>query len=96
MSRSRAVRPLKSPSAVSRVSHAFVITDLLPHLAADQMKKTMAEGIPGEGLNILIGSTPYADEGKDRVKLAVMSLLNDMYGSLRRIPLRRAGCCPRL
>ena len=58
----------------------FVITDLLPHLAADQMKKTMAEGIPGEGLNILIGSTPYADEGKDRVKLAVMSLLNDMYG----------------
>ena len=44
------------------------------------MKKTMAEGISGEGLNILIGSTPYADEGKDRVKLAVMSLLNDMYG----------------
>ncbi len=58
----------------------FVITDLLPHLAADQMKKTMAEGITGEGLNILLGSTPYADEGKDRVKLAVMSILNDMYG----------------
>ena len=58
----------------------FVITDLLPHLAADQMKKTMAEGITGEGLNILIGSTPYADEGKDRVKLAVISILNDMYG----------------
>ena len=58
----------------------FVITDLLPHLAADQMKKTMAEGITGEGLNILIGSTPYADEGKDRVKYAVMSILYDMYG----------------
>ena len=58
----------------------FVITDLLPHLAADQMKKTMAEGFSGEGLNILLGSTPYADEGKDRVKLAVMSILNDMYG----------------
>ncbi|MBQ9662424.1 MAG: aminopeptidase [Oscillospiraceae bacterium] len=58
----------------------FVITDLLPHLAADQMKKTMAEGITGEGLNLLIGSTPYADDGKDRVKLAVMSLLNDAYG----------------
>lgn len=57
----------------------FVITDLLPHLAADQMKKTMAEGITGEGLNILIGSAPYADEGKDRVKLAVLSILNDMY-----------------
>ena len=58
----------------------FVITDLLPHLAADQMKKTMSEGFTGEGLNILIGSTPYADNGKDRVKLAVMSILNDMYG----------------
>lgn len=58
----------------------FVITDLLPHLAADQMKKTMAEGISGEGLNILIGSTPYADDGKDRVKLAVLSMLYDMYG----------------
>ena len=58
----------------------FVITDLLPHLAQDQMKKTMAEGITGEGLNILIGSAPYADEGKDRVKLAVLSLLNDAYG----------------
>ena len=58
----------------------FVITDLLPHLAQDQMKKTMAEGITGEGLNILLGSAPYADEGKDRVKLAVMSILNDMYG----------------
>lgn len=58
----------------------FVITDLLPHLAQDQMKKTLAEGFTGEGLNILIGSTPYADDGKDRVKLAVMSILNDMYG----------------
>lgn len=58
----------------------FVITDLLPHLAQDQMKKTMAEGITGEGLNILIGSVPYADDGKDRVKLAVMSILNDNYG----------------
>ena len=58
----------------------FVITDLLPHLSADQMKKTLAEGFTGEGLNILLGSAPYADDGKDRVKLAVMSILNDMYG----------------
>ncbi len=58
----------------------FVITDLLPHLAADQMKKTLAEGITGEGLNLLVGSTPYADEGKDRVRLAILSLLNDAYG----------------
>ncbi len=58
----------------------FVITDLLPHLAQDQMKKAMSEGITGEGLNLIIGSVPYAGEGKDRVKLAVLSILNDMYG----------------
>ena len=58
----------------------FVITDIMPHLAADQVKKTLAEGFTGEGLNILIGSTPYDDGGKDRVKLAVLSLLQDMYG----------------
>ena len=58
----------------------FVITDLLPHLAKDQVSKPMNEGITGEGLNILIGSVPYADEEKDRVKLAVMSILNDRYG----------------
>ncbi len=58
----------------------FVITDLLPHLGKEQMRKTMEEGITGEGLNILIGSIPYADEGNDRVKLAVMSILNDRYG----------------
>ena len=58
----------------------FVITDLLPHLSKDQMTKTLAEAFSGEGLNILLGSAPYADDGKDRVKLAVMSLLNDRYG----------------
>jgi aspartyl aminopeptidase len=58
----------------------FVITDLLPHLGKEQMRKTMEEGITGEGLNILIGSIPYADDGSDRVKLAVMSILNDRYG----------------
>ena len=58
----------------------FVITDLLPHLAKDQMAKTLAEGFSGEGLNILIGTAPYAEEGKDRVKLAIMSMLYDRYG----------------
>lgn len=57
----------------------FVISDLLPHLAAEQMKKTLAEGVTGEGLNIIIGSAPYDDEGADRVKLAVMSILNSRY-----------------
>lgn len=58
----------------------FVITDLLPHLGKEQMKKTMEEGITGESLNITIGSIPYADDGSDRVKLAILSILNDRYG----------------
>ena len=58
----------------------FVITDLLIHLAADQMQKKASEVIPGENLNVLLGSVPYAGEEKDRVKLAIMSLLNDRYG----------------
>ena len=58
----------------------FVITDLLPHLGKDQMSKTAARVVEGEKLCLLIGSVPYAGEGSDRVKLAVMSLLYDRYG----------------
>ena len=59
----------------------FVVTDLLPHLAQEQMKQTMAEGIKGENLNILIGSRPFSkDEGGEKVKLNIMKILNDKYG----------------
>ncbi len=58
----------------------FVITDLLIHLSGDQMKKTAADFIPGENLNVLLGTRPDAEEGSDRVKLAVMKLLNEKYG----------------
>ncbi len=58
----------------------LVITDLLPHLAQNQMEKTMAKGIEGEKLCLLAGSVPYAGEGADRVKLAVMSILNERFG----------------
>jgi len=59
----------------------FIITDLLPHLSADQNKKTLAEAFTGEGLNILIGSRPDKEtEGSDRVKMTVMTILNERYG----------------
>lgn len=59
----------------------FVITDLLPHLAGEQMKRTMAEGVKGESLNILIGSRPFSkDEGSEKVKLNIIKLLNEKYG----------------
>ena len=48
----------------------FVITDLLPHLAAEQMKRTLADGVRGEELNILIGSRPFNDdETSEKVKI---------------------------
>ena len=57
------------------------VSDLLIHLSADQMKKPLAEGITGEQLNVILGTAPLAnDEGADRVKLAVMNLLNEKYG----------------
>ena len=59
----------------------LVITDLLPHLGAEQMQRKATEVIKGEGLNLLIGSRPLPeDEGSESVKLNIMKLLNDKYG----------------
>ena len=57
----------------------FVITDLLPHLAQEQMKKTPSTVIEGEQLNILIGSMPSGEE-KDAVKENILAILNEKYG----------------
>ena len=59
----------------------FTITDLLPHLAQEQMEKKLKNGIDGEDLNLLVGSMPYNDaKGTDRVKLNILNLLNQKYG----------------
>ena len=59
----------------------LVITDLLPHLGGEQGKKPLSEAIPGETLNLLLGSCPIGDEDdKDRVKLHVMKRLHEKYG----------------
>ncbi len=59
----------------------FVITDLLPHLAKDQMTKTMREGIEAENLNVLIGGMPIeAEDVKEKVKFSVLKILNNKYG----------------
>lgn len=59
----------------------LVITDLLPHLGAEQNKKPLGEAVPGENLNLLLGSQPIGgEEDSGRVKLAVMKLLNEKYG----------------
>ena len=59
----------------------FTITDLLPHLAAKQEKKSLGDGIAGEDLNILVGSIPYNDEKvSEKVKLNILNILNNKYG----------------
>lgn len=59
----------------------FYISDLLPHLAKDQMAKSLAEGITGEGLNILVGSEPYREEKTDgAIRLNLLRILNEKYG----------------
>ena len=58
----------------------FVITDLLPHLAEEQMKRPASNIIDGEELNLLIGSMPLAGEEKDSVKANILNLLEEKYG----------------
>ena len=58
----------------------FTITDLLPHLGAQQGKKTLSAGIAGEDLNILAGSLPLPDADKEAVKGGILKLLKDRYG----------------
>lgn len=58
----------------------FTITDLLPHLAMEQMERKLKDGVQGENLNILIGSIPFDDEKiSESVKLNILSLLNEKY-----------------
>ncbi len=56
------------------------ISDLLPHLAEDQMKKKATEIIGGEALNLIVGSMPAADCDKDAEKEAILQLLHEKYG----------------
>ncbi|MDD7175843.1 MAG: aminopeptidase, partial [Clostridiales bacterium] len=58
----------------------FCITDLLPHLAAEQMSKTAKDLIEGEALNVLIGGRPLEGEEKEPVKAGVLKLLREQYG----------------
>ena len=58
----------------------FFVSDLLIHLAGDQMQKTASQVIAGEQLNVILGTEPLEGEGSDLVKLNVMKLLNEKYG----------------
>lgn len=81
----------------------FVITDLLPHLAADQMQKKANVVIEGEKLDLLIGSQPVSnEEEKEAVKANIMTILKESYdmeeedfasAELEIVPAGRARDC---
>ena len=62
------------------------ISDLLPHLAKDQNGRPLGQAFTGEGLNVILGSSPFIEEdGKitpadEKSKLNIMILLNEKYG----------------
>ncbi|WP_449241624.1 aminopeptidase [Desulfoscipio gibsoniae] len=59
----------------------FTITDILPHLAKEQMDKKVTEAFPGESLNALCGSLPIENNDiKERVKESILGILNRQYG----------------
>ncbi len=59
----------------------FCVTDLLPHLGTEQMKRPASDIVRGEDLNLLIGSRPFRDgEESDSVKLRILQILFEKYG----------------
>jgi len=59
----------------------FCITDLLPHLAKDQMSKNLSDAIEGESLNVLVGGMGINDvEIENSVKYNILNILNITYG----------------
>lgn len=58
----------------------FYISDLLPHLAQEQVKKELGSAFPAENLNLIVGGIPAAGEEKNAVKLGVLRILNERYG----------------
>lgn len=59
----------------------FVVTDLLPHLSQEQMKRSASQIVKAEELNLLIGSKPFKDdEESELVKLNILNILYEKYG----------------
>ena len=58
----------------------FCISDLLIHLAGEQLQKKAATVVEGENLDVIVGTMPLTDEEKDKVKGGVLALLADQYG----------------
>ena len=57
--------------------YTFCISDILPHIAQEQMKKTAAEFVNGEDLDLILGLN--TEEDKEAGKKAILSILKDAY-----------------
>ena len=60
--------------------YTFCISELLIHLAHEQMEKTASKVIEGENLRVIAGSIPDAEADQDKVKATVLKILNEKYG----------------
>ena len=62
----------------------FCVTDILIHLAGDQMEKKASKAVEGENLDVLFASMPFkgkdSDKEKEAVKKAVLDILKKKYG----------------
>ena len=58
----------------------FTISDILPHIAQEQIKKSAGEFIPGEDLDLVVGLGEKDEEGKSKAKEAILSILKEKYG----------------
>ena len=58
----------------------FTISDILPHIAQEQMKKSAGEFIPGEDLDLVVGLGEKDEEGKSKAKEAILFILKEKYG----------------
>ncbi len=56
------------------------VTDLLVHLAGEQLEKSGSKVVEGEALDLLVGNQPLKGEEKDAVKANVLKLLQQKYG----------------
>lgn len=58
----------------------FFISDLLVHLAGEQMEKKASKVIEGEALDLIVGNIPVKDKDKDAVTAGVLNILKESYG----------------
>ncbi len=58
----------------------FVIPDLLPHLAEEQLERKLKDGLKGEELNLLAGSIPENIKNKNKIKTNLLNILYKKHG----------------